>query len=139
MCVLSIKVLIRKKSGNLFNDPHILETFTSNGKIFTNRYISYLSCGETHCLPSGVRMSPLNLLCKVRVSTKPIRANFLPEHFVGSHCSISHIAKTKGILFEVLSTFLSEDQENNNINNITNEGKEKLFKRKILFGVDTPI
>ena len=22
MCVLSIKVLIRKKSGNLFNDPH---------------------------------------------------------------------------------------------------------------------
>ena len=24
MCVLSIKVLIRKKSGNLFNDPRIL-------------------------------------------------------------------------------------------------------------------
>ena len=23
MCVLSIKVSIRKKSGNLFNDPHI--------------------------------------------------------------------------------------------------------------------
>ena len=23
MCVLSIKVPIRKKSGNLFNDPHI--------------------------------------------------------------------------------------------------------------------
>ena len=27
MCVLSIKVPIRKKSGNLFNDPYILDNF----------------------------------------------------------------------------------------------------------------
>ena len=28
MCVLSIKVTIRKKSGNLFNDPRILNITT---------------------------------------------------------------------------------------------------------------
>ena len=27
MCVLSIKVPIRKKSGNLFNDPHIFNVY----------------------------------------------------------------------------------------------------------------
>ena len=27
MCVLSIKVPIRKKSGNLFNDPRIYQTY----------------------------------------------------------------------------------------------------------------
>ena len=30
MCVLSIKVPIRKKSGNLFNDPRILHTYTNS-------------------------------------------------------------------------------------------------------------
>ena len=28
MCVLSIKVPIRKKSGNLFNDPRMYESYT---------------------------------------------------------------------------------------------------------------
>ena len=30
MCVLSIKVPIRKKSGNLFNDPRILNDPSTN-------------------------------------------------------------------------------------------------------------
>ena len=30
MCVLSIKVPIRKKSGNLFNDPRILGAYNCN-------------------------------------------------------------------------------------------------------------
>ena len=41
MCVLSIKVLIRKKSRNLFNDPRMSITFYYNGplKYETNNYL----------------------------------------------------------------------------------------------------
>ena len=36
MCVLSIKVLIRKKSGNLFNDPRTLQYMESLNSVRTN-------------------------------------------------------------------------------------------------------
>ena len=45
MCVLSIKVPIRKKSGNLFNDPRIsTSTLLENWKI-----MEYESDGDTNC------------------------------------------------------------------------------------------
>lgn len=69
--------------------------------IFKELYKAHLSSGETHFFPSGVKMIPENLWCKLRVFAKFIRTNFLPEHFLGSHCSISHKAKGNGILFSV--------------------------------------
>ena len=36
MCVLSIKVLIRKKSGNLFNDPRMCHDWSNNHLVFGN-------------------------------------------------------------------------------------------------------
>ena len=38
MCVLSIKVPIRKKSGNLFNDPRIF----SVGAVLSTSYLQHL-------------------------------------------------------------------------------------------------
>ena len=51
MCVLSIKVPIRKKSGNLFNDPRILNIYalvwfygisTIIGYLLPNRLYKYI-------------------------------------------------------------------------------------------------
>ena len=39
MCVLSIKVPIRKKSGNLFNDPHIFIYHTHTDTIISYAYV----------------------------------------------------------------------------------------------------
>ena len=62
MCVLSIKVPIRKKSGNLFNDPCKLKIFTHFGKLLSStlwvyslRYFwnvlvrSYMGCPVLNC------------------------------------------------------------------------------------------
>lgn len=58
---------------------------------------TYLSAGETHCVPTGVRTMPLNLSVSLRSLICPSLWSFLPLHFLGSQCSKSHIATVNGI------------------------------------------
>ena len=46
MCVLSIKVPIRKKSGNLFNDPHICFIYMYKEDLSLNK-LQWLICHKT--------------------------------------------------------------------------------------------
>ena len=47
-------------------------------------------------LGSGVRVTPANLALSLKVFIMPCLCNFLPEHFLGSQCSMSHMATGKG-------------------------------------------
>lgn len=52
--------------------------------------LSYLSL--TTLSPTGVRHKPANRTPNRSIFIKPCLASFLPEHFLGSQCSMSHIA-----------------------------------------------
>lgn len=57
------------------------------------------------CSPIGVSTMPLNFWPSFKVLINPNLANFLPLHFFGSHCSISHIAIGKGISISEVSNY----------------------------------
>ena len=79
MCVLSIQVPIRKKSGNLFNDPHIY--------IYIYIYIYINSVQVFIC--HKTRPTIIHESCKmVIIKEKGYRVTF-----INVHCNFSYLAK----------------------------------------------
>lgn len=78
-----------------FTHVHVITCLLERQTFYTCTF-NYLSSGETHFVPIGLSIKPPNFCCNFSVFTKPNLLNFLPEHFFGSHCSKSHIAKGQG-------------------------------------------
>ena len=102
MCVISIKVPIRKKTGNLFNDPRIIESVISVGLSHIYIYI-YIYCHpQTDCFVLSELFSVARHAGRSKPGSKPVqlyvRLSFRP--LVTGVCMYTSLSLSLIYIFE---------------------------------------
>ncbi len=136
MCVLSIKVPIRKKSGNLFNDPCILcwgEVGLKKFKLYIGRNVVLERTEAIICLNFLLEMLPLMIF------SLPCLSSYFCCYFFLSFGLFSQLATMKqasiiGYLDLSVGKFEKDKKQKDKLRKISNY---KLLMMKTLHGSNT--